>query len=69
MGAALVAMACQARHFDKAKALVIVPSSYGVEQMALMVLIVGSIVLSTMLSVPQIAVVVAGVVMATLLTD
>lgn len=37
--------------------------------MALMVLIVGGVVLSTMLSVPQISVVVAGVVMATLLTD
>lgn len=69
MGAALVAMACQARRFDKAKALDTVPSIHGVKQMALMVLIVGGVVLSTMLSVPQISVVVAGVVMATLLTD
>jgi len=37
--------------------------------MALIVLVLGGVVLSTMLSAPQIAVVVAGVAMAALLTD
>ena len=69
MGAALVAVAHEAHRLTEIKALDTVPSSYGVKQMALIILVGFGIALACILSAPQVAIVAVGIAMAAALAD